>query len=128
MPEGANLATIIVALVGFLGMYITHRISAKASTQNARTVAEVEAFARAVKMDRDTIKRQDEELEDLTKQLKDIRNERRVWIIESAAKDQKIEALVRQNVQLRKELREKNSGQENVRRTEVHGTDSAATD
>lgn len=114
MLDGANLATVIVAIVGLLGMWGSHKIAARASIKNSRTTAEVEAYVRAVDMDKDTIKGLKERLVEVLAENKELREERRVWRIERAQKDAKIEALVRQNLLQRDQLREKNSGQENL--------------
>lgn len=60
-----NVAGIIIALIAALGAWATHRSSAKATVVNAKAAAELEAYGRAVNMDRETIKQQDAEILEL---------------------------------------------------------------
>jgi hypothetical protein len=105
--DKANIATIIVAVVGLLGMYLTQKISARASTQNERVKAEVEAYARAVKMDRETIDRRDKEIEHLVAERRELKAENLRLKHENAKKDVANTALVKQNLMLQDQLREK---------------------
>lgn len=60
-----NLGAILIALIAALGAWLTHRQTAKATIVSAKSAAEMEAYGRAVNMDRETIKRQDGEIEKL---------------------------------------------------------------
>lgn len=108
--EPANIATITVAVVGLLSMWISQRISAKASMQNQRSLAEVEAYARAVKMDRETIARQKEEILELVQDKKSLKMENSQLKIDGAKKDVTNRALVKQVLELQEKLREKSHG------------------
>lgn len=105
--DGGNIATIIVAVVGLLGMWLSQKISARASTQNQRVLAEVEAYSRAVKMDRDTIERQKKELEEYAEEQELLKKENKQLKADGAKKDITNAALVRQVLALQERIRKK---------------------
>lgn len=78
MDKG-NLITLIIALSSTLGLYLTNRASAKASMTNtsvtARVELEKEAYDRARKYDTDTIERQDAEIEELRRELHEVKEQ-----------------------------------------------------
>jgi hypothetical protein len=113
--DKANIATIIVAVVGFFGMWLSQKISARASMQNERVKAEVEAYARAVKMDRETIERQAQEIREFREERTELKRENLHLKHENAKKDVANAALVKQNLMLQDELRKKReNGQQGV--------------
>jgi TolA-binding protein len=80
--DGANWAAIIVAFVSVISALLSGRAaqkaaqsSSKASISNARTQAETEAYNRARKMDIETIGRQDEEIEELRVEIRNLKLE-----------------------------------------------------
>ena len=60
-----NIGAICIAFIAALGTWATQRTSAKAAIVNEKAKAEAEAYSRAVKMDSDTIARQDKEILEL---------------------------------------------------------------
>ncbi len=82
--EPSSIAAIVVALISVLSAWLAGRaartaakFSADASMSNEKIKAETEAYARARKMDTDTIKRQDEELEELREEVKSLKEDNR---------------------------------------------------
>lgn len=65
-------ATIIVAAIALVSAFFSGRSASNASKYTTRTQAETEAYNRAREMDLRTIKRQDEELEELEKKYDDL--------------------------------------------------------
>lgn len=74
--EAAVIASILVSLIAAVSGYASQRAAAKASNQNAstssRTEMEKEAYERARSFDTATIARQDAELIELRKNVKDL--------------------------------------------------------
>lgn len=60
-----NIGAIMIAIIAALGTWASQRSSAKAAVLNEKAKAEAEAYSRAVKMDSDTIARQDKEIQEL---------------------------------------------------------------
>lgn len=105
-----NIGAILIALFSLLGSWATQRSSAKAALQNTRAAAEVEAYARAVKMDSETIQRQDAEILEL-------RNERNADRKRIKELEDDNEGLHRECRHLRRRvilLEEKDNGQQGV--------------
>lgn len=73
--DPGHIATIITGAVGALGMWGAHRTAAYAARKNAKEQAEIEAYARARAMDERTINRQNEEIDDLNKIIRELRLE-----------------------------------------------------
>lgn len=71
--DGANWATIIVAIVAFISAIFSGRAASNASKYSTRTTAETEAYNRARKMDVETIERQDKEIEELQQKVKELK-------------------------------------------------------
>lgn len=65
-----NIAGVIISIISALGALAASRAASKASTGNARTEAEKEAYDRARKMDVETIERQDKEIDEIREQNK----------------------------------------------------------
>lgn len=63
--DPASIGAVIVALIAALGAWASARSNSRAAMVNARAQAEVEAYSRARAMDDRTIKRQDEEIEEI---------------------------------------------------------------
>ena len=63
--DPTSLAAVIVAIVGALGAWAAARSARSASLISEKTKAEQEAYARARKMDVETIERQDKEIAEL---------------------------------------------------------------
>lgn len=77
-----NIGAICIAVIAALGTWATQRTSARAAIVNEKAKAEAEAYSRAVKMDSETIARQDEEIlelrernDALRKRLKELEKE-----------------------------------------------------
>jgi hypothetical protein len=60
-----NIGAILIAVIAALTSWATQRSSAKTAILNEKAKAEAEAYGRAVKMDSDTIARQDKEILEL---------------------------------------------------------------
>lgn len=70
--DTTNVASLIVACIAALTAIASQRSASKASTVNARTAAEEEAFNRARKMDIETIERLDRENKELREREKEL--------------------------------------------------------
>lgn len=70
--DATNVASLIVATIAALTAIASQRSASKASTVNARTAAEEEAFNRARKMDIETIERLDRENKELREREKEL--------------------------------------------------------
>lgn len=106
--DPANLATIITGVVGVIGMWGAHKISARATQKNTRAVAETDAYTRARALDLQTIERQNAEIKDLLEDNIYLRKRDRDQIGEIDRLRTERAALVRQNIQLLEQLRRKN--------------------
>lgn len=67
--DAGNWATIIVAAITVLAAILSGRAAAGASKFSSKAQAETEAYARARKMDIETIERQDKEIEELREEV-----------------------------------------------------------
>jgi peptidoglycan hydrolase CwlO-like protein len=77
--NATTIASIIVAIVAATSAYASQRAAAKATTMNTNTVSRVDmekdAYQRARDFDTETIRRQDEEIEELRKLNRDLQEE-----------------------------------------------------
>jgi FtsZ-binding cell division protein ZapB len=78
--NSTNFAAIIVAVISIISAALAGRSARKAaeynsdaSVENARVIAETEAYNRARKMDIETIERQDAEIDEVREQNKKLR-------------------------------------------------------
>lgn len=78
--KSSDWALIIVALISVVSAMLASRSSRKAAKYesdaeitNSRTIAETEAYNRARKMDLETIKRQDDEIDEIREQNRKLR-------------------------------------------------------
>lgn len=72
MVDATNIASVVVASIAALTAVASQRSASRASTVNARTAAEEEAFNRARKMDIETIERLDKENKELREREKEL--------------------------------------------------------
>lgn len=93
-----NIGAILIAIIAALGTWATQRSAAKAAIVNDKAKAEAEAYSRAVKMDSDTIARQDVEIKELRDDRDSLRS--RLKEVEKEYEEQHIELL-----QLRRRVR-----------------------
>lgn len=108
-----NIGLIITTLVTVLAGWASQRSATRVSRANAKELAEVAAYERARAMDDRTIARQNEEIEDLTKDNTELRLRNKELASEKLALEVAKRALVDQVTDLQRKLREKN-GQQNV--------------
>jgi FtsZ-binding cell division protein ZapB len=88
--RGSDYAIIAVALISVLSAMV----AARTARSTAKTQAETEAYARARKMDVETIERQDEEIEEIRKNNRELRDKVRKLLRDN-------EALHQENADLR---------------------------
>lgn len=73
-----SMASILVAIIAAFSAIASQRAAAKASVLNTQTTSRVdmerEAYERARNFDTETIRRQDEELEELRKRVRELEN------------------------------------------------------
>jgi predicted RNase H-like nuclease (RuvC/YqgF family) len=107
--EGSDWAAVIVGLISVIAAIFSGKaarsaakLNADASTTNSRTLAETEAYARARKMDIETIERQEEDIEELRKNNHQIR--------------EKLRALMEHNERLRNDNQSLHQDNEVLRR------------
>lgn len=94
--EAFNWAGVAVAVIGVISALLSGRAartaakySSDASVANAKVAAETEAYNRARKMDIETIERQDQEIEEIRQNNRDLR--------------EKVRALMQDNERLRQD-------------------------
>lgn len=75
MGNWVPIASVIVSIIAAYSAIKTSRTSANATTVNARTNAETEAYTRARKLDVETITRQDAEIKELYEKLEHLNND-----------------------------------------------------
>lgn len=101
-----NIGLIITTLVTVLAGWASQRAATKTARVTAKEQAELDAYTRAREMDSKTITRQNEEIDDLTKDNKELRKRNR----ELAENNLKLEvakrALLDQNQTLKNQIRE----------------------
>jgi len=102
-----NIGLIITTLVTVLAGWASQRAASKTSRINAKEQAELEAYSRAREMDDRTIKRQNEEIEDLSKDNKQLRAENRVLKEDKRKLEIVKRALLDRNMELQDQIREK---------------------
>lgn len=73
--DATNAASLCVSAIAILTAFASQRAASKASTTNARTAAEEEAYTRARAFDLATIARQDAELEDCREHIKGLEDQ-----------------------------------------------------
>lgn len=107
-----NIGLIVTTLVTVLAGWASQRAATKTSRINAKEQAEIEAYSRAREMDNKTITRQNEEIDDLIKDNKTLRD--RVKALEVDLEKSNIikRALINRNVELQDQLREKTRNEE----------------
>lgn len=100
--EPSNIAAIVVAFISVLSAWLAGRaarsaakFSADASTSNEKIKAETEAYDRARKMDIATIKRQDEELDELRAEVKSLKEDNRTLHRQNEALRSRVSTLER---------------------------------
>ena len=108
-----NIGLIITTLITALAGWAAQRSATKAGRTSAREQAEIESYARAEAMSIRTISRQNEEIEDLTKDNTELRTRNKDLAAEKLALEVAKRALVDQVTDLQRKLREKN-GQQGV--------------
>lgn len=70
--NAGNWATIIVALIALISAIFSGRAASGAAKYSSKAQAETEAYGRARKMDIETIERQNGQLEELRKRVKEL--------------------------------------------------------
>lgn len=107
-----NIGLIVTTLVTVLAGWASQRAATKTSRINAKEQAEIEAYSRAREMDNKTITRQNEEIDDLIKDNKTLRD--RVKALEVDLEKSNIikRALINRNMELQDQLREKTRNEE----------------
>ena len=107
-----NIGLIVTTLVTVLAGWASQRAATKTSRINAKEQAEIEAYSRAREMDNKTITRQNEEIDDLIKDNRTLRD--RVKALEVDLEKSNIikRALINRNVELQDQLREKTRNEE----------------
>jgi predicted RNase H-like nuclease (RuvC/YqgF family) len=106
-----NIGLIITTLVTVLAGWASQRSATRVSRANAKELAEVAAYERARAMDDRTIKRQDEEIEDLTTKNTQLRDRNEELAAEKLALEVTKQALVDHVADLQRKLREKDGRQ-----------------
>lgn len=74
--SGADWAIVVVGVISLVSAFL----SGRTARSTAKTQAETEAYARARKMDVETIERQDREIEEIRKNNQDLRTKVRALI------------------------------------------------
>lgn len=108
-----NIGLIITTLVTVLAGWASQRAATKTGRINAKEQAELEAYSRARAMDLQTIVRQDEEIADLTADNKRLREDKRVRDLENEKLRTTQTALVKQNAEQARVIRELKARAEN---------------
>jgi chromosome segregation ATPase len=114
--EPAAIASIIVSLIAALAGYASQRAAAKASTKNAATSsrteldktradAEKEAYERARAFDTETIRRQDEELDELRQHMRELNADVKRVTTENEQLHTENRTVLEDNARLRAEVR-----------------------
>jgi len=98
--DGSDWAIVIVALISVISAYLSGKAARNAAKYNsdasmasAKIQAETEAYNRARKMDIETIKRQDEEIEELRKNGRELREKVRGLLAENEALKRRVSVL-----------------------------------
>lgn len=102
-----NIGLIITTLITVLAGWASQRRATKTSLMTAKEQAESEAYSRARAMDDRTITRQNEEIEDLTKDNTNLRLQIRQLAEEKLRAEVAKRALADQVTDLQRKLREK---------------------
>lgn len=107
-----NIGLIVTTLVTVLAGWASQRAATKTSRINAKEQAEIEAYSRAREMDNKTITRQNEEIDDLIKDNKTLRDRVKALEVDLEKSNTIKRALINRNVELQDQLREKTRNEE----------------
>ena len=103
--DPVNIGLIITTLITVLAGWASQRSAAKTSRATAKEQAESEAYNRAREMDDKTIKRQNEEIDDLTKDNRQLRADNRILQDEKRKLEVTKRALIERNMELQDQIR-----------------------
>lgn len=107
-----NIGLIVTTLVTVLAGWASQRAATKTSRINAKEQAEIEAYSRAREMDNKTITRQNEEIDDLIKDNRILRDRVKALEVDLEKSNTIKRALINRNVELQDQLREKTRNEE----------------
>lgn len=107
-----NIGLIVTTLVTVLAGWASQRAATKTSRINAKEQAEIEAYSRAREMDNKTITRQNEEIDDLIKDNRTLRDKVKALEVDLEKSNTIKRALINRNVELQDQLREKTRNEE----------------
>lgn len=107
-----NIGLIVTTLVTVLAGWASQRAATKTSRINAKEQAEIEAYSRAREMDNKTITRQNEEIDDLIKDNRTLRDRVKALEVDLEKSNTIKRALINRNVELQDQLREKTRNEE----------------
>ena len=109
-----NIGLIITTLISMFAGWASQRSAAKAGRATAKEQAELEAYNRARTMDIGTISRQNEEIEDLKKDNKELRAENRELKEDNRKLGIVKRALIERNLELQEKARGKKNDEQDV--------------
>jgi len=112
--DPVNIGLIITTLITVLAGWASQRSASKTSRAIAKEQVEHEAYSRARAMDDKTIARQNEEIEDLTADNKQLRADKRALEIQLAKAETIKRALINRNMELQDQAREKKNDQQDI--------------
>jgi len=102
-----NVGLIITTVITVLAGWASQRAATRSARATAKEQAELDAYTRASEMDKKTITRQNEEIDDLTNDNKQLRARNRELAQDKLQLEVAKRALVDQNTELKRQLREK---------------------
>ena len=109
-----NIGLVITTIVTVLAGWASQRAATKTSRINAKEQAEVEAYSRAREMDNKTITRQNEEIDDLIKDNRELRLKVKSLETDLEKSNTIKRALINRNMELQDQLREKRNDEQDV--------------